>query len=80
LTLLADYWYCWLAKTPLLTSELEPFVLWKLWAIVLAFQQKKPELIWTSRTQHMNWKTEQCLSCMTDSDFSVVAKIWTWKR
>jgi len=56
LTLLAGYWYCWLAKTSLLTSELEPFVPWKLWEIVLAFQQKKPELIWTSRTQDMNWK------------------------
>jgi hypothetical protein len=40
----------------LLTSEFEPFVSWKLWAIVLAFQQKKPELIWTSRTQDMSWK------------------------
>ena len=56
LTLLAGYWYCWLVKTSLLTSELEPFVPWKLWAIVLAFQQKKPELIWTSRTQDMSWK------------------------
>jgi hypothetical protein len=56
LTLLAAYWYCCLAKTSLLTSELEPFVLWKLWEIFLAFQQKKPELIWTSRTQDMNWK------------------------
>jgi hypothetical protein len=25
-----------------------------LWAIFLAFQQKKPELIWTSRTQDMS--------------------------
>ena len=56
LILLADYWYCWLAKTSLLTSEFEPFVPWKLWEIVLAFQQKKPELIWTSRTQDMSWK------------------------
>jgi hypothetical protein len=56
LILLADYWYCWLAKTSLLTLEFEPFVPWKLWAIVLAFQQKKPELIWTSRTQDMSWK------------------------
>jgi hypothetical protein len=56
LTLLAGYWHFWLAKTSLLTSEFEPFVPWKLWAIVLAFQQKKPELIWTSRTQDMNWK------------------------
>jgi hypothetical protein len=56
LALLAGYWYCWLAKTSLLTSALEPFVPWKLWEIVLAFQQKKPELIWTSRTQDMSWK------------------------
>jgi len=56
LTLLAGYWYCWLAKTSLLTSEFEPFVPWNLWTIVLAFQQKKPELIWTSRTQDMSWK------------------------
>jgi hypothetical protein len=56
LTLLAGYWYCWLAKTSLLTSKFEPFVPWKLWAIILAFQQKKPELTWTSRTQDMNWK------------------------
>jgi len=56
LKLLADFWYCWLAKTSLLTSEFEPFVPWKLWAIVSAFQQKKPELIWTSRTQDMSWK------------------------
>jgi len=56
LILLADFWYCWLAKTLLLTSEFEPFVPWKLWAIVSAFQQKKPELIWTSRTQDMSWK------------------------
>jgi len=56
LRLLADFWYCWLAKTSLLTSEFEPFVPWKLWAIVSAFQQKKPELIWTSRTQDMSWK------------------------
>jgi hypothetical protein len=56
LILLADYWYSWLAKTSLLTSEFEPFVPWKLWAIVLAFQQKNPELIWTSRTQDMSWK------------------------
>jgi hypothetical protein len=27
-----------------------------LWEIVLAFQQKKPKLIWTSRTQDMSWK------------------------
>jgi hypothetical protein len=41
LTLLAaGYWHCWLAKTSLLTLEFEPFVPWKLWAIVLAFQQK----------------------------------------
>jgi len=56
LILLADFWYCWLAKTLLLTSEFEPFVPWKLWEIVSAFQQKKPELIWTSRTQDMSWK------------------------
>jgi hypothetical protein len=55
--LLADFWYCWLAKTSLLTSEFEPFVSWKLWAIVSAFQQKKPELTWTSRTQDMSWKS-----------------------
>jgi hypothetical protein len=41
LILLADFWYCWLAKTSLLTSKFEPFVPWKLWAIVSAFQQKK---------------------------------------
>ena len=61
LILLADFvvgfWYCWLVKTSLLTSELEPFVPSKLWEIVLAFQQKKPELIWTSRTQDMSWKS-----------------------
>ena len=57
LTLLAGYWYCWLVKTSLLTSELKSFVIWKLWAIVFAFQQKKPELIWTSRTQDMSWKS-----------------------
>ena len=62
LTLLAGYWYCWLVKTSLLTSELEPFVPWKLWAIVLAFQQKKPELIWTSRTQDMSWKPNSVLA------------------
>jgi hypothetical protein len=57
LTLLSGYWYCWLAKTSLLTSEFEPFVPWNLWAIVLAFQQKKKtELIWFSRTQDMSWK------------------------
>ena len=41
LALLAGYWYCWLAKTSLLTSELEPFVPWKLWAIVFSFPTKK---------------------------------------
>jgi hypothetical protein len=41
-------------KLSLLTSELEPILPWKLWAIVSAFQQKKPELIWTSRTQIMS--------------------------
>jgi hypothetical protein len=56
LTLLAGYWYCWLAKMSLLTSEFEPFVPWNLWEIVLAFQQKKLELIWTSRTQDTSWK------------------------
>jgi hypothetical protein len=56
LTLLAGYWYCLLAKTSLLTSEFEPLVLWNLCTIVLAFQRKKPELIWFSRTQDMSWK------------------------
>ena len=56
LTLFAGYWYCWLVKTSLLTLELEPFVPWKMWEIFLAFQQKKPELIWASRTQDMSWK------------------------
>jgi len=57
LTLLAaGYWYCWLTKMSLLTSELEKFQLMKLWAIVSGFQQKKPELIWTSRIQDMSWK------------------------
>jgi len=41
-------------KLSLLTSELKPILPWKLWAIVSAFQQKKPELIWTSRTQIMS--------------------------
>jgi hypothetical protein len=41
LILLTDFWYCWLAKTSLLTSEFKPFVPWKLWTIVSAFQQKK---------------------------------------
>jgi hypothetical protein len=40
----------------LLTSEFEPFVSWKLWEIISAFQQEKLELIWTSRTQDMSWK------------------------
>ena len=40
LKLLADFWYCWMAKTSLLTSEFEPFDSWKLWAIISAFQQK----------------------------------------
>ena len=57
LTLLVGYWYCWLAKTSLLTSKFESFILWKLWTIFLDFQQKKPELIWTTRTQDMNWKS-----------------------
>jgi hypothetical protein len=64
----------------LLTSEFEPFVSWKLWAIVSAFQQKKPELIWTSRTQDMSWKPNSVWAAGQVPTFSVVSKIWTWKR
>jgi len=54
LTLLADYWYCWLAKTSLLTLELESIVVIKVVGDCLSFPTKKPELIWTSRTQDMS--------------------------
>ena len=74
------FWYCWLVKTSLLTSELEPFVPSKLWAIVLAFQQKKPDLIWTSRTRDMTRKPNRARAVRTASDVSVVSTIWTWKR
>jgi len=56
LTLLAGYWYCWLAKTSLLNIRIWALCSMKSVAIVLAFQQKKPEFIWTSRTQDMSWK------------------------
>ena len=74
------FWYCWLVKTSLLTSELEPFVPSKLWAIVLAFQQKKPDLIWTFRTRDMTRKPNRARAVRTASDVSVVSTIWTWKR
>ena len=80
LILLAGFWCCWLLKTSLLTSELEPFVSSKLWAIVLAFQQKKPDLIWTSRTRDMTRKPNRARAVRTASDVSVVSTIWTWKR
>jgi hypothetical protein len=55
-TLLAGYWYCWLAKTSLLASEFEHLVRMKVVGNFSAFQQKKPELIWTFRTRDMSWK------------------------
>jgi len=65
-----------------LSSCLNKMALLKFWPFVLAFQQKKNEFIWTSRTQDMGWtlNNEQCLGYMTNSDFSFVATIWTWTR
>jgi len=71
LILLADFWYCWLLVLDIvgrflillagqnIIANIRIWALcsWKLWEIVSAFQQKKkPELIWTSRTQDMSWK------------------------
>jgi hypothetical protein len=70
----------------LLTSEFEPFVPWKLWAIVLAFQKKKNQSSF-GLLELKIWAEYRIVSELQDifrllrcSEFSVVAKIWTWKR
>ena len=68
-----------LNKTSLLISELEPSVLMKVLENYLIFPRKKIEVIWTSRTWDMGWTLNNVHCCKIDSDFSIVAKIWTWK-
>ena len=68
-----------LNKMSLITLEFEQIFVMKVLGNCLSFPKKKNRCIWASRTRDMGW-TEQCMGCRTDSDFSVVAKIWTSKQ
>jgi len=70
LILLADFWYCWLlvldiiGRFLILLADQNVIANIRIWALCsmkavgnyLSFLTKKPELIWTSRTQDMSWK------------------------
>ena len=70
LILLADFWYCWLllldivGKFLILLAGQNVIANIRIWALYsmkavgncISFPPKKPELIWTSRTQDMSWK------------------------
>ena len=58
-------------------SELEPPLLMKVLGNYLTFPGKIIEVIWIFRTQDIGRTLNNIWGCRTDSDFSVVAIIWT---